>query len=78
MTTFTVPVFLAEMYDEQIQELGFRDKTEALLYLAEGIWNERNGKQNSFVVRNILKHVSLERDPILRLLPRVYRGVRLV
>ena len=78
MTTFTAPVFLAEMYDEQIQELGFRDKTEALLYLAEGIWNERNGKQNSFAVRNILKHVSLERDPILRLLPRVYRGVRLV
>lgn len=36
MTTFTAPVFLAEMYDEQIQELGFRDKTEALLYLAEG------------------------------------------
>lgn len=75
MTTFSVPVFLAEMYDNQIQELGFRDKTEALLYLAEGIWNERNGKQNSFAVRNILKHITLERDPILRLLPRVYKGV---
>lgn len=75
MTTFSAPVILAEMYDDQIKELGFRDKIEALLYLAEGIWNERNGKQNSYAVNNILKHISIERDPILRLFSRTYRGV---
>ena len=43
LTTFTAPAVLAEEYDRQIGEFGFRDRQEALIYLAIGLYNEQNG-----------------------------------
>ena len=42
LTTYTAPAVLAEEYDKQIKEFGFRDKQEILVYLAIGLYNERN------------------------------------
>lgn len=77
-TTYTAPTVLAEEYDRQVKEFGFRDRQEALIYLAIGLYNERNGIKNSWIVRNILSRVSVERPPVLRVLPRKYRGLQLV
>lgn len=77
-TTCTAPTVLAEEYDRQIKEFGFRDRQEALIYLAIGLYNERNGIKNSWIVRSILSRVSVERSPVLRVLPRKYRGLRLL
>ncbi|WP_143813325.1 hypothetical protein [Parabacteroides provencensis] len=76
-TTYTAPVVLAEEYDKQVKEFGFRDKQEALIYLAIGLYNERNGIKNSWIVRCILSRVSVERPPVLRVFPRKHRGLQL-
>ena len=78
LTTFTAPAVLAEEYDRQIGEFGFRDRQEALIYLAIGLYNEQNGIKNSWIVRGILSRVSVERSPVLRVLPRKSRGLLLV
>lgn len=74
-TTFTAPVVLTELYDEQICKYGFRDKSEALIYLAIGLWNEEHGINNSWFVRDILSRATPERSPVLSCLPRIYRGI---
>lgn len=43
LTTYTAPAVLVEEYDRQIKEFGFKDKQEILIYLAVGLYNERNG-----------------------------------
>lgn len=78
ITTYTAPSVLAEEYDKQIREFGFRDRQEALIYLAIGLYNERNGIKNSRIVRGILSRVSVERPPFLRVFPREDRGLKLV
>lgn len=75
ITTYTAPIVLVEEYDRQIKEFGFKDKQEVLIYLATGLYNERNGIKNSWIVRNILSRVSVERPPFIRSFSRVYRGV---
>lgn len=77
LTTYTAPTVLAEEYDKQIKEFGFRDKQEILVYLAIGLYNERNGLKNSRTVRKILRRVSVERSPVLQIFPRVYRGIQM-
>lgn len=74
-TTFTAPVVLTDIYDEQLYKYGFRDKTEALIYLAIGLWNEEHGIKNSWFVRDILSRATPERSPALSCLPRIYRGL---
>lgn len=76
-TTYTAPTVLAEEYDRQVKEFGFRDRQEALIYLAIGLYNERNGIKNSRIVRRILSRVSIERSPVIRVLPRKCRGLQL-
>lgn len=77
LTTYTAPAVLAEEYDKQIKEFGFRDKQEILVYLAIGLYNERNDLKNSRTVRKILRRVSVERSPVLQIFPRVYRGMQM-
>lgn len=74
-TTFTTPVVLAEIYDEQLCKYGFRDKTEVLIYLANGLWNEEHGIKNSWFVHDILSRATPERSLALSFLPRVCRGI---
>lgn len=76
-TTFTTPAVLAEIYDKQLCEYGFRNKTEVLIYLATGLWNEEHGIKNSWFVRDILSRTTPERSLALSCLPRVYRGLHL-
>lgn len=77
LTTYTAPAVLVEEYDRQIKEFGFKDKQEILVYLAVGLYNERNGIKNSRTVREILRRVSVERSPVLQIFPRVYRGMQM-
>lgn len=42
-TTFRIPTVLAEIYDKQIGEYVFRDKTEVLIYLVVDLWNKEHG-----------------------------------
>lgn len=77
LTTYTAPTVLAEEYDKQIKEFGFRDKQEILVYLAIGLYNERNSLKNSRTVRKILRRVSVDRSPVLQIFPRVYRGMQM-
>lgn len=74
-TTVRVPAVLAEIYDKQIGEYGFRDKTEVLIYLAVGLWNEEHGIKNSWFVRDILSRATQERSPVLSCLPSIPRGL---
>lgn len=76
-TTFRIPTVLAEIYDKQIGKYGFRDKTEALIYLAVGLWNEKHGIKNSWFVRDILSRVTPERPPVLSCFPSIPRGLSL-
>lgn len=76
-TTFRIPTVLAEIYDKQIGEYGFRDKTEVLIYLAIGLWNKEHGVKNSWFVRDILSRATPERPPVLSCLPSIPRGLSL-
>lgn len=78
ITTYTAPSILAEEYDRQVKEFGFKDKQEALTYLAVGLYNERNGIKNSCIVRGILNRVSVERSPVLQIFPRAYRSIQMI
>lgn len=74
-TTFTTPTMLAEMYDAQMCQFGYRNKTEVLTYLACSLWNKENGQHNSRVVERILQRATPERASVLLCCPRVYRGL---
>lgn len=76
-TTVTVPVMLMEMYDVQIREYGYMNKSEVLTYLAVGLWNEENGIANSRIVRSILSRVTRQRAPVFQRCPRRTFGISL-
>lgn len=69
--SFKAPAALIEKYDEQLRKYGFRGRPEVLLYLATGIWNERNRIKNSRVVQSIINRISIERSPVLRVFRHV-------
>lgn len=75
--TYTAPSVLAHEYERQIQEYGFRDKQEALIYLGVGLYNQKNGIRNSRAVQSILGRISVERPAVLGVFPREYMGIKM-